>query len=115
MTGVSVLDATSVSKRQLLDRYTRIREDHLRYMQKWGLIRPARSAGGEPVFSFADVAVIRQADEALAGGAKFRTVLKNLLASRQGQLAFDFRIEPQHAKVLHITRRPPPPMAARCR
>ena len=39
-------------------------------------------------------------------------MLRNLLASRAGQLAFDFRIEAQHAKVLQLKRRQPPPMAA---
>jgi tetratricopeptide (TPR) repeat protein len=109
---VASLDSAHISKRQLLDRYKRVREDHLRYMQKWGLIRPSHREHGEPFFSFAEVSVIRQADEALAGGATFRAVLRNLLASRAGQLAFDFRIEAQHAKVLQLKRREPPPMAA---
>jgi tetratricopeptide (TPR) repeat protein len=109
---VTSLDSAHISKRQLLDRYKRVREDHLRYMQKWGLIRPSHREHGEPFFSFAEVSVIRQADEALAGGATFRAVLRNLLASRAGQLAFDFRIEAQHAKVLQLKRREPPPMAA---
>src|SRR5207247_627243 len=52
------------------------------------------------------------ADEAIAGGAKFRAVLRGLAASRDGQLAFDFRLEAQHAKVLQLKRREPPPMAA---
>src|SRR4051812_8879428 len=81
-------------------------------MQKWGLIRPAQGENQESLFTLADAAVIRQADEALTGGAKFRTVLKQLLASRDGQLAFDFRLDAQHAKVLQLKRREPPPMAA---
>ena len=71
-----------------------------------------RRDNGESFFSFPDVALVRQADEALGGGATFRAVLRNLLASRDGQLAFDFRIEAQHAKVLQLKRREPPPMAA---
>jgi len=107
------MDSAHISKRQLLDRYKHVREDHLRYMQKWGLIRPAhREHGGEVFFSFADVSMVRQADEALTGGAKFRSVLRNLVASRNGQLTLDFRLEAQHAKVLQLTRREPPPMAA---
>ena len=61
---------------------------------------------------FPTAAIVRQADEALGGGATFRAVFRNLLASRDGQLAFDFRIEAQHAKVLQLKRREPPPMAA---
>jgi tetratricopeptide (TPR) repeat protein len=105
-------DSTHISKRQLLERYKHVREDHLRYMQKWGLIRPSHREQGDLFFSFADVSIVRQADEAVAGGAKFRSVLRNLLASRNGQLTLDFRLEAQHAKVLQLKRREPPPMAA---
>ena len=105
-------DSAHISKRQLLERYKHVRDDHLRYMQKWGLIRPSSRDNGDSFFSFPDVSLVRQADEALGGGATFRAVLRNLLASRAGQLAFDFRIEAQLAKVLQLKRREPPPMAA---
>ena len=39
-------------------------------------------------------------------------MLRNLLASRSGQLSLDFRIEAQPAKVLQLRRREPPPLAA---
>ena len=105
-------DSANIARRQLLERYTHVRDDHLRYMQKWGLIRPAHGAHGEAAYSFLDMALIRQADEALAEGATFRAVLRGLLASRDGQLAFDFRIEAQPAKVLQLKRRESPPPAA---
>ena len=105
-------DSVHISKRQLLERYKHVREDHLRYMQKWGLIRPSHREQGDLFFSFADVSIVRQADEAVAGGAKFRSVLRNLLASRNGQLTLDFRLDAQLAKVLQLKRREPPPMAA---
>jgi Tfp pilus assembly protein PilF len=101
----------TISRRQLLDRYKHVREDHLRYMQKWGLIRAER-VHGETVYSFGDLAIIRQADAELAEGVSFRAVLRNLNASRAGQLAFDFRIEAQPAKVLQLKRPPPPPPLA---
>jgi tetratricopeptide (TPR) repeat protein len=104
--------SANISKRQLLERYKYVRDDHLRYMQKWGLIRPAHREHGESFYSFPDMAAVRQADEALAGGASFRAVLRSLLASRSGQLAFDFRIAAQPAKVLQLKRRDPPPLAA---
>src|SRR3954470_2858425 len=103
--------AGTPSRRQILDRYKHVRDDHLRYMQKWGLIRPQR-ANGETVFGFADLATIRQADAELADGVSFRAVLRSLLASREGQLTFDFRIAAQPAKILQLTRRDPPPLAA---
>ena len=105
-------ESAHISKRQLLERYKHVREDQLRYMQKWGLIRPSHREHGEWFFSFAAVSIVRQADEAVAGGATFRSVLRNLLASRNGQLTLDFRLDPQHAKVLQLKRREPPPMAA---
>ena len=105
------IGSTSTFRRQLLERYTHVREDHLRYMQKWGLIRPEPRATARRYYAFPDLAVIRQADETLAEGASFRAVLRNLLASRSGQLAFDFRIEAQPAKVLQLKRREPPPLA----
>ena len=81
-------------------------------MQKWGLVRPASSSDGETYYAFSDVATIRQADEALGDGATFRAVLRQLLASRSGQLTLDFRIEAQPAKVLQLKRREPPPLVA---
>ena len=81
-------------------------------MQKWGLIRSDQLAADESHFTFPDLAVIRQAEEALTEGLSFRAVLRKLVASRAGQLAFDFRIEAQPAKVLQLKRREPPPLAA---
>lgn len=102
----------SSSRRQVVDRYKHVREDHLRYMEKWGLIKPQPLRDGEAQYGFADLQVIRQVDADLADGKPFRTVLKNLLASRSGQLAFDFRLDAQPAKVLELKRREPPPMTA---
>jgi tetratricopeptide (TPR) repeat protein len=102
----------SISRRHLLERYRYVREDHLRYMEKWGVIKLDAASAGDTPYRFADLALIRQADAELAGGATFRAVLRNLLASRVGQLTFDFRIEAQPAKVLELKRRQPPPLAA---
>ncbi len=100
------------AQHDLLERYPHVREDRLRYMQKWGLIRPAVRTHGETYYAFQDLTVIRQADAELAGGASFRSVLKTLRDARSGQLAFDFRIEAEPAKVLQLKRREPPPLAA---
>ena len=104
--------ALALSRRQLLERYTHLRDDHLRYMQKWGLIRPSHRAHGETFYTFPDLTVIREADDNLGNGATFRAVLRSLLASHRGQLTLDFRIEAQPAKVLQLRRPEPPPMAA---
>lgn len=81
-------------------------------MQKWGLIQPSRRAHGEVFYAFADLATIRQADAELAEGVSFRAVLRTLLASRHGQLAFDFRLDAQPAKILQLKRPEAPPLAA---
>ncbi len=100
-----------MSRRQILERHRHVREDHLRYLQKLGLIA-GRRVNGEPHYSFADLTLIRQADAELAEGVSFRSVVRSLTASRAGQLAFDFRGDARPAKVLQLTRREPPPMAA---
>lgn len=99
-----------VTRRQLLERYTHVREDQLRYLEKWGLIRATHRTGREVGYAFGDVAVVREADAGLATGAPFRTVVRNLHASRSGQLAFDFRLDAPVAKVLELRRRVAPPM-----
>jgi tetratricopeptide (TPR) repeat protein len=81
-------------------------------MHKWGLIKPSHRAHGEVFYAFGDLAIIRQADAELGDGASFRAVIRNLLASRRGQLAFDFRLDAQPAKVIQLKRPEPPPLAA---
>jgi hypothetical protein len=100
------------AQRDLLERYPHVREDRLRYMQKWGLIRPAVRTHGETYYAFPDLGIIRQADAELAGGASFRSVLKTLRDARSGQLTFDFRLEAEPAKVLQLKQKTPPPLAA---
>ena len=111
MNPVVSTSGSAVSKRSLLERYRFLREDHLRYMAKWGLIRPVK-AGHDTQYAFTDLALLRQADAELAEGVAFRAVFRGLLASQTGQLAFDFRIDAPVAKVFSLTRRTPPPMAA---
>ena len=103
---------SAVSRRQVLERHTNLRDDHLRYMQKWGLIRPAHRAHGEVFYAFADLATIRQADTELGDGASFRAVLRNLLASRHGQLTLDFRLDAPPARVFNLKRPEAPPLAS---
>jgi tetratricopeptide (TPR) repeat protein len=110
--AVATPGPSAVSRRQVLERHTHLRDDHLRYMQKWGLISPSHRAHGEVFYAFGDLATIRQADAELAEGASFRAVLRNLLASRHGQLTFDFRLDARPAKILQLGRPETPPLAA---
>jgi tetratricopeptide (TPR) repeat protein len=99
-----------ISRRQLLERHRHVQDEQLRYLQKLGLVQ-AQRVHGETHYSFADLTLIRQADADLGEGISFRSVVRNLIAARAGQLAFDFRGEARPAKVLQLARREPPPLA----
>jgi tetratricopeptide (TPR) repeat protein len=92
------------SSRDLLARYQALRDDHLRYLVKCGVVRPAVRTNTDTFFAFGDLAVIKQASDDLVGGASFRAVARNLMASRHGQLAFDFRLDAAPAKILALRR-----------
>ena len=91
--------------RDVITRYRSLREDHLRYLVKCGVLRPVVRTNADTFFAFPDLAVIRQANEGLAQGAPFRSVVRMLVAARQGQLQFDFRLDAEPAKILAL--RPP--------
>ena len=102
-----VSDAREITTREVLARYPPLREDQLRYLEKWGLVQPARTASGRS-YGFADLAVVRQTSAALAAGRPFRAIVRQLEAERHGQLAFDFRIDATPARVIALTPRQRP-------
>lgn len=93
--------------RDVLARYRGLREDHLRYLVKCGILRPAVTTDTGTYFTFQDLAVIRQANDDVAQGVSFRSVVKALLAAREGQLSFDFRLDAEPARILTLEARPP--------
>jgi tetratricopeptide (TPR) repeat protein len=97
------------STRDLLARYRSVREDHLRCLMKCGLIRPVLRTNADTFYSFGDVSLIKQVSEALDQDVPFRGVVRGLLASRQGQLCLDFRLDASPAKILTLPRRVEPP------
>ncbi len=102
-----VSDARDVTTRDVLARYPALREDQLRYLEKWGLVHPTRTSSGR-VYGFADLAVIRQTATAVESGRPFRAIVRQLEAERHGQLAFDFRLEAAPARVIALTPRQRP-------
>ena len=109
MVGVPTPDALKRqyhAVRDLLARYRSLREDHVRYLVKCGVIRPVLRTNADTFVAFPDLAPIKQANEALECGASFRSIVRTLIASRQGQLALDFRLDAAPAKILTL-RRPP--------
>ena len=91
--------------------YPALRDDHVRYLQKWGFVTPRRSGGTQ--FSFQDVSLLRQIHGELQRGVPFRAALRELQASRQGQLAFDFRLDAEPARIIALSKREPPVPAVR--
>ena len=90
--------------RDVLARYRALREDHLRYLVKCGVLRPVLRTNADTFFAFPDLATIKQANEGLVQGSSFRSVVRTLIAARQGQLEFDFRLEAAPAKIITLRR-----------
>jgi tetratricopeptide (TPR) repeat protein len=86
--------------------YPALRPDHLRYLATCGLIKPAATTSTDSQFGFADLTVLRQIAGELQQGAPFRAVVRQLQASRTGQLTFDFRLEAQPARIIELKPRP---------
>ena len=88
--SLEALERQYHSKRQLRERYPAVREDHLRYLEKWSLVRPVARTNTDRYYDFKDLGVIRQVSEGLETGASFRVVLRALVTARDGQLTLDF-------------------------
>jgi tetratricopeptide (TPR) repeat protein len=82
------------TSRDIRSLYPSITDNHLRYLEKWGLVR-ANAPRGERLFSFSDLLTIKQVAADLENGIALRVILRTLLAAHQGQLALDF--QPGHA------------------
>jgi len=85
--------------------YPALRLDHLRYLEKCGLIKPAVKNGSDTSFGFGDLTTLRQLAGELQQGVAFRAALRSLQASRTGQLAFDFRLDAQPARIIDLKSR----------
>lgn len=96
------------SHRDILAMYPSLRLDHLRYLEKCGLVKPA-IAGNDHFFDFADLTALRQIAGELQQGTPFRAVVRTLQSSRTGQLAFDFRLDAHPARILELKPRAPEP------
>ena len=91
--------------------YPRVRADHLRYLERWGLLRAVVRTPDETWYGFQDIAVIRQTHAELENGVGFRVVLRSLAAETDGQLSLDFRPprgDTQPARVLTLVSRKAP-------
>ena len=96
----------SFGVRDIRNLYPRITENHLRYLEKWGLIRSA-VARAEGEFTFIEVATIKQLASELERDVPLKTALRTLMAEHQGQLQLDFHASgTAPAKVVALKGRP---------
>lgn len=89
-------------QKDVLAMYPQLREDHLRYLQKWGIIKPVFRNDADTWYGFADLTTLRQLHTSLQQGGTFRALLRDLQAARSGQLAFDFRLDAHQARILEL-------------
>ena len=81
--------------RQIRSLYPGITENHLRYLEKWGLLRHQSHVPRElREYTFTDVQTIKQVAGELERGTPLRTVLSTMAAARQGQMQLDFQEPP---------------------
>jgi tetratricopeptide (TPR) repeat protein len=93
--------------RDIRSLYPRVTENHLRYLEKWGLIREAARSTTERFYSFTDLSTIKQLAAELDRDVPLKKVLRSLLAERQGQLQLDFHASVSApAKVVSLQGRP---------
>jgi tetratricopeptide (TPR) repeat protein len=100
--------------RDLLVRYPSLREEHVRYLVKWGIVQPVLHTNADTFFDFSSLGVIKQVHDDISQGLSFHRSVRTLLASRSGQLSFDFRLDAAPAKILTLQQRraPSPPAQA---
>src|SRR3954463_9584511 len=76
--------------REIRSLYPAVTDNHLRYLEKWGLVRKSNKPHARREYSFADLTTIKQVAGELERGTPLRLVLRSLLAERQGQLELNF-------------------------
>ncbi len=100
------LDRRFYSLRRIRRRYPRIREDHLRCLEKRLLVRPAARTDVDRYYGFQGLRTVRSISGDLERGAPFRAVLRELEAARNGQLTLDFDRRGPHAPPATIVSLP---------
>jgi tetratricopeptide (TPR) repeat protein len=84
--NLDTLRSQYYAARDLRGMYPAIKDEHLRYLEKWGLVRPVIGR-----YSFSDVHLVRQAAAEIERGVALPGLLRALSSERRGQLAFDFQ------------------------
>ena len=99
--------------REIRSLYPTVSDKHLRYLEKWGLLGQSGRPRAEREYSFTDLLAIKHVASELERGTPLRTILRGLLAERQGQLEFNFHAAPDtpRAKVVTLLARRTVPAA----
>ena len=100
------------SLRDIRSLYPAVTEKHLRYLEKWGLLRQSGAAKARREYSFSDLLTVRQVSADLERGTPLRLILRSLIAEREGQLQLDFVAghgaqDTPRAKVVSLDARKP--------
>ncbi len=100
---IETLRARYYSARDLRGMYPSLRDEHLRCLEKWGLVRPVVGR-----YSFSDLHLFRQAAAEIERGTSLPGLLRTLSAEALGQLEFEFqpRAERAPARVVSLPPRP---------
>ena len=92
MTSSSSAAGGPLGHRQVRSLYPGITENHLRYLEKWGLLRHQTNVPREMrEYTFPDLQAIKQVAAELERGTPLKLILRSLAAERQGQLQLDFQ------------------------
>ena len=111
--SADALRAQFKTARDIRAMYPAVRDEHLRFFEKWGLVQPLAGR----FYGFTDLQVIRQAAAELAAGTPLQAVVRSLSSKREGQLQLDFQTPrrrdhaAQQARVVTLERRAEPPPA----
>jgi tetratricopeptide (TPR) repeat protein len=100
--------------RDIRNLYPSMTEKYLRYLEKWGLLRPPGGPEDSREYAFTELATIKQVAAELEKGFTLHVILRALLAEREGQLHFDFRSgsDVPRAKVVALEPRKVKPASA---
>lgn len=105
---VDTLKAQYYSPRDLRGMYPALRDEHLRCLEKWGLVRPVVGR-----YSFSDLHVIKQAAAEIDRGISLPGLLRSLSADAQGQLEFEFQPRTERAPARVVSLPTPVPVTQR--
>jgi len=99
---------------EILKIYKALRKEHIKYFQRWGLLKPVTKTNIEEYFQFKDLLLFRKINNYLSQGKKLRSIargLHNELFATE-QLKIEFEEERPKGKILTLTQTTSPEFTA---